>query len=58
MRTETLDNIKAEVRDRLRVPSLVGENCPHATLATFLSTFHQRTETGMNDIRNQVSQTL
>ena len=58
MRTETFDRIKAEIRDRLLVPSLVGENCPFATLSTFLSSFHTKTETSMNDIKNQVSQTL
>ena len=58
MRTETFDRIKAEVRDKLHVPSLVGDNCPFTTLSTFLSSFHTKTETGMNDIRNQVSQTL
>ena len=58
MRTETSDNIKAEVRERLKVPSLVGENCPYTTLGTFLSNFYQKTENGMTDIRNQVSQTL
>ena len=44
LRIEMENRVMAEVRDKLQVPGLVGENAPFTTLATFLTNFYNRTE--------------
>ena len=40
MRRETDDKVKEEIRERLQVPGLVGDNQPHSTLSSFLVGWH------------------
>ena len=40
MRNESDIKVKNEVRERLQVPGLIGENSQFSTLANFLTTFY------------------
>ena len=44
VRAEMETKILCEVRDRLQVPGLVGENCLYSTLQSFLISWHAKSE--------------
>ena len=39
MRKDVLETAKGEARKALRVPGLIGENCPYSTFANFMTLF-------------------
>ena len=44
MRTEMDTKVLMEVRDRLMVPGLIGDNSPYSTMPNFLLTFYAKSE--------------
>ena len=47
LRQETEDKILYEMKERLQVPGLVGNNCPYSTIGNFLMQFHHKTSKRM-----------
>lgn len=44
VQAEVETKVLIEVRERMQVPGLIGENCPYSTLANFLLTFVGNTQ--------------
>ena len=42
VRRETDEKVVMEIRERLQVPGLVGDNQPHSTLSSFLLNWHSQ----------------
>lgn len=51
MRVEMDDKISYAVTNKLRVPELIGENCPYPTLAAFITNFFQNTRFAINETK-------
>ena len=44
LRIEMENRVSNEVREKLKVPGIVGDDAPFTTLATFLTNFYMKTE--------------
>ena len=51
MRKDVLETAKGEARKALRVPGLIGENCPYSTFANFMTLFEQSTTKALDESR-------
>ena len=58
VRAETETKIVCEVRDRLQVPGLVGENCLYSTLPSFLMSWHAKGEQETSAQRTNIAAML
>ena len=47
-----MDNkISYAVSNKLKVPDLIGENCPYSTLANFITSFFNNTRLSINETK-------
>lgn len=51
MRNEMDSKISYAVSNKLKVPDLIGENCPYSTLANFITSFFQNTRFTINECK-------
>lgn len=55
LRQETEDKILNEMKERLQVPGIVGNNCPYSTIGNFLMQFHFKVEHDFEKLRTENS---
>lgn len=58
MRSEMAKNIDEEVRNRLQVPGLIGNNQPYSTLSNFLMTFYNQADEDLRDHKTKLAAIL
>ena len=54
MRVEMDSKISYAVTNKLKVPELIGENLPYATLADFITKFFQNTRFDINESKIKI----